>query len=373
MTRNRFGELLADGLSRRPDVVWIRDGLALLGWGEAVVIDPGTGADRFDHAMRELRATGSDVAIASFTFDENSGGSFVVIPQVLARIEGDAVQYLEGSAGDRPEVGSGAAMPTGRLLETGPDDWVATMSHALDAIDRQEVEKVVLSRKVTASFDAPIPQDLVASALSSAEPASHTFLVDGFVGSSPELLCSLRRGVARSVSLAGSASLEDSRGINPLDSRKMALEHTLAADSVDDALAPFCSHLERSPSGVATYGEIRHLSTSFEGVARPGTSVTDLLAALHPTAAVAGTPTKAALELIRELEHHDRGRYAGPVGWMDRDGDGEFAIALRCGEIRDATATLYAGAGVVHGSDPMLEFEETLIKLRPMLGALGLR
>lgn len=372
MTWNNFEERLADGLSRRPDVAWIRNGLALLGWGEAVVVDPGTGADRFDRAIRELQATESDLAIASFTFDENAPGSIVVIPQVLARIGDDGVQYLEGSAGDRPEVGQGPSMPDGRLVESGPDDWVRTMSDALDAIGRQEVEKVVLSRTVTASFDAPIPRHLVLAALAGAEPGSHTFLIDGFTGSSPELLCSLRHGVARSVSLAGSASLEDANGINPLDSGKMALEHNLAADSVDDALAPFCSQLQRSPSSVATYGEIRHLSTTFEGVAHPGTKITDLLGALHPTAAVAGTPTKAALELIRELEHHDRGRYAGPVGWLDRDGDGEFAIALRCGDIRDSTATLYAGAGVVHGSDPMLEFGETLIKLRPMLRALGL-
>ncbi len=373
MTWNSFGDLLADGLSRRPDTAWIRNGLALLGWGEAVVVDPGTGADRFDRALRDLRATESNLAMASFTFDENAPGSIMIIPHVLARIEDDEVHYLEGSAGDRPRGGQEPALPAGRLLPTGPDEWVATTGAALDAIDRQEVEKVVLSRMVTASFDAPIPPHLVLAALVAAEPGSHTFLIDGFAGSSPELLASLRHGEVRSVSLAGSASLEDEKGINPLDSEKMALEHDLAADSVDDALAPHCSRLRRSPSSVATYGEIRHLSTIFEGVAHPGTSIVDLLGALHPTAAVAGTPTKAALELIRELEHHDRGRYAGPVGWMDRDGDGEFAIALRCGEIRDATATLYAGAGVVHGSDPMLEFEETLIKLRPMLGALGLR
>ena len=125
---------------------------------------------------------------------------------------------------------------------------------------------------------------------------------------------------------------------------------------------------ERSPHTA----DIQHLSTVFEGDVRPGTTVTDLLAALHPTAAVAGTPTKTAVELIRELEGHERGRYAGPVGWFDREGDGEFAIALRCGEIDGAGATLYTGAGIVEGSDAAMEFAETEIKLRPMLGALGL-
>jgi menaquinone-specific isochorismate synthase len=204
------------------------------------------------------------------------------------------------------------------------------------------------------------------------EPDSHTFLVDRFVGSSPELLISLHQGIARSISLAGSADLENRAGLRSFDSEKMLREHALAADSVQDALAPFCVDLGRSPSRIATYGDIRHLSTTFEGGAHPGTRITDLLSALHPTAAVAGTPTKSAIELIRDLEKHERGRYAGPVGWLEPSGDGEFAIALRCGIIDGSRATLYTGAGLVEGSDPGLEFEETQIKLGPMLGALGL-
>jgi menaquinone-specific isochorismate synthase len=135
---------------------------------------------------------------------------------------------------------------------------------------------------------------------------------------------------------------------------------------------PYSPDLNRSPSRIATYGDIRHLSTAFEGEVHPGTRITDLLSALHPTAAVAGTPTKSALELIRELETHDRGRYAGPVGWLDPGGEGEFAIALRCGILEGRTASLYTGAGLVEGSEAGIELEETQIKLRPMLGALGI-
>ncbi|MGH8913597.1 MAG: isochorismate synthase, partial [Acidimicrobiia bacterium] len=225
-------------------------------------------------------------------------------------------------------------------------------------------------RRTVVELESEISPSLVLSRLASVEQLSHTFLVDGFVGSSPELLVSLHQGKARSTSLAGSA--DQGSGAQLLDSKKMAREHGLAADSVEEALGPFCLRLERSPTRIATYGDIRHLSTSFAGETHSGTMVTDLLSSLHPTAAVAGTPTKSALELIRELEDHDRGRYAGPVGWLDRSGEGEFAIALRCGLIEGRFATLHSGAGIVDGSDPALELEETQIKLRPMLRALGI-
>ncbi len=371
MTLDSFAADLSDGLSRHPDSVWARDGQALLGWGEAVRIDPGIGADRFDSALRQLRATEAPLALASFTFDENATGSVLVVPEVLAHIDGEGVSYLRGSAADRPPASGLGAMPPGWLEEPGPGDWVAGVQGALAAIRSQEVEKVVLSRTVTARFDEPVSPAVVVTALIRAELGSHTFLVDGFAGSSPELLCSLHDGHVRSTSLAGSAGFGDEAD-DVLASEKMVLEHDIAADSVHGALLSQCVFVSRTPRRVATYGTIRHLSTSFQGRARAGTRITDLLAALHPTAAVAGSPTKSALELIRELETHERGRYAGPVGWVDRDGDGEFAIALRCGDLVANEATLYIGAGIVEGSDPMAEFDETRIKLRPMMGALGL-
>jgi menaquinone-specific isochorismate synthase len=373
MTSEGYSSRLNDALLRAPDSAWIRRDMALVGWGESTRIDPGAGADRYDRAMRRLRSTSAPLGLASFTFDENDTGSIVVVPEVLMRIDGDGgSRFLIGSRDDLPPPRAASPLPPGVLGESIPDTWVSLVDEALDAILGREVEKVVLSRRLAARFVADIPVDLVLANLVGSEPGSHTFLVDGFVGSSPELLVSLTGDRVRSISLAGSADLGDPDGPNSFDTAKMAHEHTLAADSVDDALAPFCTRLDRSGSIVATYGDIQHLSTTFEGVILPGTELPDLLSALHPTAAVAGTPTKTALELIRELEDHDRGRYAGPVGWLDRSGDGEFAIALRCGMIEGDTATLYTGAGIVEGSDPRLEFEETRLKLRPMLGALGL-
>jgi menaquinone-specific isochorismate synthase len=372
MTAEVFESGVRDALSRAPDSAWIRRGLALFGWGVSTRIDAGTGADRFDRALRRLSATNAPLAMASFTFDENHPGSAVIIPRTLIEVDTSGTRFLIGLPGDLPPPASPAVLPAGDLGDGGLDVWMRLVDDALDAIREREVEKVVLSRKLQARFERPVPTHLVLSGLARNEPDSHTFLVDRFVGSSPELLVSLASGSVRSISLAGSVDPGDPASAGFLDTEKMTREHSLAADSVDIALTPFCTRLGRSERSVATYGDIQHLSTVFEGDVRPGTTVSDLLAALHPTAAVAGTPTKTAIELIRELEGHERGRYAGPVGWFDREGDGEFAIALRCGEIDGEAATLYTGAGIVEGSDAAAEFEETQIKLRPMLGALGL-
>ena len=372
MTAEVFESGVRDALSRRPDSAWIHRGVALFGWGVSTRIDVGTGADRFDRAMRRLSATTAPLAMASFTFDENDPGSVVIIPRTLVKVDTDGTRFLIGDPYDLSPYATSTVLPAGRLGDGRLDEWMSLVDDALDAIREREVEKVVLSRRLPVTFDGPVPTHLVLSNLAGNEPDSHTFLVDGFVGSSPELLVSLASGSVRSISLAGSADPGDPASAGFFDTEKMTREHALAADSVDSALTPFCTRLGRSERTVATYGDIQHLSTVFEGDVRPGTTVTDLLAALHPTAAVAGTPTKTAVELIRELEGHERGRYAGPVGWFDREGDGEFAIALRCGEIDGTSATLYTGAGIVQGSDAAMEFDETQIKLRPMLGALGL-
>jgi menaquinone-specific isochorismate synthase len=371
MTADILDPAIRDALARRPDIAWVHRDLALFGWGVAARLEAGSGADRYHRAMRRLSATSAPMALASFTFDENDPGSVVVIPRVLVRIDGDGRHLLIGEETDLPPPALPSSMPPGRLIDNDRSGWDTLVADALAAIGDNEVEKVVLSRRVQAGFEGPIPAPVVLSNLVAGEPGSYTYLVDGFLGSSPELLVSLAAGTARSVSLAGSADPADPAAAGSFRSDKMTREHSLAADSVELALGPFCSRLERSESGVITFGEIQHLSTSFEGETHTDTTVADLLAALHPTAAVAGTPTKSALELIRELEGHQRDRYAGPVGWFDREGDGEFAIALRCGMVDDATVTLYTGAGIVEGSDPAAEFEETGIKLRPMLRALG--
>jgi menaquinone-specific isochorismate synthase len=238
----------------------------------------------------------------------------------------------------------------------------------MQALANDEVEKVVLSRAVTFSVEGGLPLEVVAANLGRTQPGSTVFVVERLIGSSPELLASLADGRVTSLCLAGSSAVDD---LTSLTDDKAVREHEFAADSVADALTTHCGSISRGERHRVDFAGISHLATRFDGEVRRGTSVLDIVRDLHPTAAVAGTPTKAALELIREIEGNRRGRYAGPVGWFDHEGNGSFAIALRCGLAGESEITLFAGAGLVIGSDEMAELAETELKLGPMLGGLG--
>ncbi|MGH8947825.1 MAG: chorismate-binding protein, partial [Acidimicrobiia bacterium] len=194
MTAEVFESGVRDALSRAPDSAWIRRGFALFGWGVSTRIDVGTGADRFDRALRRLSAANAPLALASFTFDENHPGSVVIIPRTLVKVDRSGTQFLIGEPNDLPPPASPISMPAGDLGDGGLDVWMRLVGDALDAIREREVEKVVLSRRLLATFQGPVPAHLVLSNLARNEPGSHSFLVDGFVGSSPELLVSLASG-----------------------------------------------------------------------------------------------------------------------------------------------------------------------------------
>ena len=203
------------------------------------------------------------------------------------------------------------------------------------------------------------------------------YLVDGLVGASPELLIRRRGESVTSLALAGSARrdpdpvVDDQLGSELLASSKDLHEHALASESVERVLGRVCRSLQRpNRPGLLKLANVQHLATPFAGNLTESHDVLDLVGMLHPTAAVGGTPTLDAIEMIRALEGMERGRYAGPVGIFDPAGDGEFAIALRCAEISGARARLFAGAGLVQGSVPEDELEETRIKLQAMLSAL---
>jgi isochorismate synthase len=220
------------------------------------------------------------------------------------------------------------------------------------------------------------------------DPEAYTFVVPisggkagprrSLVGASPELLVSRRGRDVRSNPLAGSAPrsgdpVEDRANAEGLSgSSKNREEHEIVVEAVAETLRPFCTRLTWDPEPVLRETpNVWHLSTGFHGVLTdPAPSALDLVAALHPTPAVGGTPRDAALDAISDLEPFDRGRYAGPVGWMDAHGDGEWAIALRCAELSGDRAVLYAGAGIVAGSEPDDEVDETERKFRAFLDAL---
>jgi menaquinone-specific isochorismate synthase len=269
---------------------------------------------------------------------------------------------------DRPRY-AGASIPD--VL------WLEAVAEATRAIADGPLEKVVLARDFAVWSKSPFDPRRILHRLHERFPDCYTFLVDGLVGASPELL--VRRTGRRldSVALAGSARRsddpeEDERiGRRLLESDKDRREHEMAAWSVAEALGEMCDRVvaDAEPS-LLRLANVQHLATQFRATLSTQTSVIDVVRRLHPTAAVGGWPTAEAVDTIRRLEGMNRGRYAGPVGWFDARGDGEFAIALRCAELSGARARLFAGAGIVRGSLPESELEETRLKLQAMLAAL---
>ncbi|MDY6054990.1 chorismate-binding protein [Micrococcus sp.] len=239
--------------------------------------------------------------------------------------------------------------------------------------------KVVISRTDTVPADEPALWAAL-DALREAYPQTWVFAVGGLLGATPEMLAVRRRGEVSSRVLAGSLP----RGANPAEDARLRArlaedprlgdEHAWAARSVLDALAPVLALEDPAPRPhVLTLPNVHHLATDVRGRQRSSAgTVLDVVAALHPTAAVGGTPRQEALAVIRELEPVDRGRYAGPVGWLDETGDGEIALALRCGQQVPGGVRLQAGGGIVPGADAAEEVAEVAAKLLPMRRALGL-
>jgi len=282
-------------------------------------------------------------------------------------------------AAPQPVVRVGAVCPV-----PSPDRYTEAVARAVRQIRAGDYTKVVLARALRADAPAFDPAPVV-RALAGREPAGYVFGVDlgagrTLFGASPELLVSRhgRRVVANP--LAGSAArsadpVEDTRRAAALlESAKDRHEHLVVSEVVADALRPFCRDLNvpAEPSLVAT-ATMWHLSSRITGtIADPSVSALALATALHPTPAVCGTPTAAARDAIAELEPFDRGFYAGMVGWVDADGDGEWAVTIRCATADRDSVDLFAGAGVVADSDPAAELAETTAKLGTMLTALGL-
>ena len=366
-----FGERTSVVIQRAGSVV------SAIGRSRSVVVPPGP-----DHVSRAAALTrhalagepGNAIAMGALPYDGSC--------EAVLRMPDRALRG-EPAGGDGAPEATWAV--TSLIPEPLPVDYEAAVATALAAIDAGEVEKVVLARALVVSADTPIDSRLVARRLIAAEPDSTVFLValpggsSSLVGASPELLVRRQGMTVSSDPLAGTAR----RSTDPvrdaeiarqlLGTAKEQREHRFIAEAVADALAPLCSNLvvdrEASLSPTAT---LWHLHTAVRGTLKPDPpDALSLAAVLHPTPAICGTPQAAAADLIHRLEGFDRRFYAGLVGWVDANGDGEWAITLRCAEISGATARLHAGAGIVAGSDPAAEDLETEAKFGVMLRALG--
>lgn len=350
-----------------------------------------------------LPGTGA-VGIGAFPFDPQLDGE-LLIPRIVIGCGPDGTAWIttialpedEPSESELTEileradhVGNGFARDAG-IHTSGtspssfdlhplrsPEDWCNAVSVATERLRSESAKKVVLARGIEIVTDRPICPSAVLSQLRRSFPASHLFCVDGFVGASPELLVERSGQSVRAHPMAGTAPRSgdpetDARlAASLLGSTNTRDEHRHTIDMVHDTLLPWCSYLdeEAEPSIVAV-ANVQHLSTRLEGqLSEPVASVLDLVAALHPTPAVGGMPRDAALELIAELEDLDRGRFAGPVGWVDANGNGTWAVGIRSAQIDGTHTRIYAGVGVVAESQPEHELAETRAKLQTMLGAI---
>jgi menaquinone-specific isochorismate synthase len=261
------------------------------------------------------------------------------------------------------------------------DQWKNRVSQAVSRIQAGDVEKVVLAREIKMSAESIIDPRRVLHKLSIEYPSTWNFAIADLVGATPELLMRLTHGMITSRVLAGTISKtgNDEKDLalaaSLARSSKDLEEHEYAVRSVADAIAPFCksTNVPESPF-VLHLANVMHLATDVTGALVETLNKVDsfsVLEKLHPSAAVCGTPTNKASALINEIEGLARGRYAGPVGWIDASGDGELGIALRCGQIQGNSIRLYAGCGIVAGSDPERELAESQAKFAPMKSALS--
>jgi menaquinone-specific isochorismate synthase len=379
----------------------------LAGRGVALQVALPTGAARAAEAADRLaealagvevhdgvgRAGTGVVAFAALPFDD-AVATTVTVPATVVGRAADGTRWVTRiSAGGRP-AGADAGRPLvpvagarqagagpSRFTVTSsrsPEEWCAAVVEARERIRAGALTKVVLARELVVEADRPILASDVLSRLRAAYPSAYRFSIDGFVGASPELLVSRVGDIVRSQPMAGTAARSgdptaDARlAASLLASGKDLSEHRITIDAVLDTLLPFCSYVdaEAEPSVVAV-ANVQHLATLVHGrLSSPPASALALATALHPTPAVGGAPRAEALALRAEVEGLDRGRYAGPVGWVDGAGNGTFAVAVRSAQLDGCRARLYAGGGMVADSDPAAELAETRAKFSALLGAI---
>jgi menaquinone-specific isochorismate synthase len=380
------------------------------GWGGA----RGPGDLRGARGPGDLGGAGAaPIVVGALPFDDRARGELMVPALVLEQAPGGPVVATSVAAGvdppdpvalaerlsaaaacfDHPVPGPSAGLPPGaparpgdwgwpRRIEVTPcwerPGWRGAVLAILREIAAGRLDKAVLSRQVLLEADRPFGRASLLGRLAARGSGAYLYASGGFVGASPELLVARSAGTARARPLAGTVprgagTAEEARQLARLrSSAKEALEHRLVVDAVAGALAKAADLVEVAATQVVSLPTVAHLATEVTatlGDAPP--SALDLVALLHPTPAVAGTPREAAVELLARLEPSGRGLYAGPVGWMDARGDGEWAVALRCASLAGSRARLYAGAGIVAGSDPDAEWDETTSKLRAIFEVLS--
>lgn len=417
LPQDQAPEQLLNLLPAQNPLAFVRGGSGIIGYGETVRLTA-TGENRMHDLARQWRdlvavasvqnplswhGTGL-VAFGSIAFaDSSTAVSTLIVPKMILGCHDGQIWLTEIKITDDPaehpaasknalqtptdwteafakaSFGSTSSETDFHAGEVSPEKFASNVETALHELATTELQKVVLARDVVAKLPSDFDVRKVLRNLGAGYPTCWIYSVDGTIGASPELLVRVSHGQVSARVLAGTAGRGTDPGIDRAiatalaGSAKNLAEHEYAVASLVDALQPFCSQVDadEAPFSLAL-PNVWHLASDVHGVLKTGASSLDLAAALHPTAAVAGTPRKLALDFIAKVEGVDRGRYAAPVGWISADGDGEWAIALRGGQLGDDnTLRAFAGCGVVAGSTPAAELAETSLKFAPIRDALS--
>ncbi len=399
VTTTHLGEHLPllDLLPAEQPLAWVRAGEGLVGWGVHATTTV-SGPNRFADARywwqtqlegfavsNSVHGSGTGpLLFTSFSFSPDDP-SVLVIPQVIVGMKSGKSWITWIGSASQPVLNSETAVfasnPVSWIEDPNADaDWKRRVTDSVQRIHDGVLDKVVLARDFSGTAQSHIDARSILKKLAAEYPSTWCFSVSGLVGATPELLLRLSRKMVTSRVLAGTISKtgDDERDLalaaSLARSSKDLEEHEYAVRSVAQALEPFCTstNVPESPF-VLHLANVMHLATDVTGALAEKLAHVDafsILEQLHPSAAVCGTPRTIAAELINEIEGVSRGRYAGPVGWIDAAGDGELGIALRCGQINDNSIRIFAGCGIVAGSNPDKELAESEAKLIPMRSAL---
>ena len=397
MSKTNVTNLLDSDLARlgaATRMYWSRPGLTLVGLGGVNAVEF-TDIDNFAEISKNCFVEDADhIAFTAAPFDRNASGWILIPNVVIKRTEeqGEPVIEVMGDLEILEAVLDAQAKMSAPVSETSsitsfepdldPQVWKGIVGNAIETFKTETLNKVVLARSLVAQI-SNLDIQKVLKVLSSKTPLSYTFAIDSLVGSSPELLISKFGDKVAAHPLAGTITAGDDpekNGNDLIGSTKDQWEHRVTIEWFLDSLLDYCSFVDAEPEPtLVRAGNLLHLGTKVLGQSRDVYSVADLVAALHPTPAVGGSPQQEAIEYIAKHEQLDRRSYAGPVGWFDGKGDGEFAVGIRSAHIDEVQnssdeprhkVTVYAGVGVVEGSDPELELAETEAKLRLIIEAL---
>lgn len=376
-------------------LTWLRDGDGFIGAGRMLRL-AFRGESRFADAAKawavlsesaevddRVNLPGSGlIAFGAFAFSaESSAESVLIIPEFVFG-QRDGVAWVSRLL-DATDLPTELAL-NGNLEVTFDEGQMSELAFGRAVASAQariragELEKVVIARDLVATLPEGSDLRLAVSHLAHLYADCWTFAVDGMLGATPETLVQVTEGAVSGRILAGTASRNDDATLDAhardtlLASPKDLAEHSFAVASVTDFIGDYTEHVSLSAKPFALeLPNVWHLATDFTAELGENATVLDIVAALHPTAAVAGSPTSVAVGLIDELEPFDRGRYAGPVGWLDARGNGEWGIALRCAQVADGVVTAYAGGGIVTDSVAADELRETSAKFEPIVAAFS--